>query len=512
MHYEFCPSKAFSLLDVRRIGRVDAHDLVQFLREHYVAADLEDARAIVREYDADLDLALSYHEFSQLVLPAANSGLRAIAEQRRYGCHYCAGAPLPYDCVNLLVRLCEKEIALQRHRNESKRQLLACPDFVKVRTFNELSRGFHSVCVPDLLRFCETHGFFPRREDVEAILRRVDHDANQLISYDEFCELTQVQDATASPASPLKQPSPPATEESKEAAVASPAKKLDLSESEKVTLKKSSPAACLSPEQREAKEKSRADVQARIDNERARLDAEAEERRKAAAEAAAKREQELKEERERREAEAALKQKEREAELEKLREEREARLAEERAEREKRLAEAKAEREKREAELKKEMEERRARLEAEEAARAEALKAEQIENSMFLRFLKQLMAVERQNESLREMLFCHKAFSVTEAFRALDFDGSGTIEAGELADAFVKADCPMDAALAEKVIAAIDRDDDGSVDVREFAAAVTPLDASYRHPAHVGPLSFEQKYLYTQAWMAQLFELLEGLV
>jgi hypothetical protein len=34
------------------------------------------------------------------------------------------------------------------------------------------------------------------------------------------------------------------------------------------------------------------------------------------------------------------------------------------------------------------MEERRARMEAEEASRAENLKAEQIENSMFLRYLK----------------------------------------------------------------------------------------------------------------------------
>ena len=166
-------------------------------------------------------------------------------------------------------------------------------------------------------------------------------------------------------------------------------------------------------------------------------------------------------------------------------------------------------REKREAEIKVEMEERRAKMEADEAARLEALKAEQIENSMFLRYLKQVMTVERQNESLREMLFCHKTFSVQEAFASFDFNSSGDIDATELAEAFVKADCPMDAALADKIIAIIDDDDDKTIDLREFAQAVTPIKPECRHAAQVGHLSFEQKYLYTQAWMSQLYELLE---
>ena len=40
----------------------------------------------------------------------------------------------------------------------------------------------------------EKNGFYPRREDIEAILRRMDHDANRQISYDEFCELACVQE------------------------------------------------------------------------------------------------------------------------------------------------------------------------------------------------------------------------------------------------------------------------------------------------------------------------------
>ncbi len=46
--------------------------------------------------------------------------------------------------------------------------------------------------MPDLIFYLERNSFFPRREDVEAILRRCDHDANRMISYAEFCELTCV--------------------------------------------------------------------------------------------------------------------------------------------------------------------------------------------------------------------------------------------------------------------------------------------------------------------------------
>ena len=125
--------------------------------------------------------------------------------------------------------------------------------------------------------------------------------------------------------------------------------------------------------------------------------------------------------------------------------------------------------EKREIEIKLEMEEQKAKMEAEEAARVEALKAEQIENSMFVRYLKQVMTVERQNENLREMLFCHKTFNVQEAFTLLDANASGEVDAGELVNGFVKAECPMNIGLAEKIVAVIDDDDDNTIDIREFA-------------------------------------------
>jgi len=113
-----------------------------------------------------------------LVLPATNNSLRAIAEDRRYAYHFRPSEPLSYSTVNLLVRLIEKELGLQRRRNENNLRLARSPDFIKVRTFNDISRGLSYIHVADLTRYLENNGFWPRAEDIEAILRRIDHDAD----------------------------------------------------------------------------------------------------------------------------------------------------------------------------------------------------------------------------------------------------------------------------------------------------------------------------------------------
>lgn len=83
---------------------------------------------------------------------------------------------------------------LQRTRSDSKRQLADSPDFVKARAFDTIARGYHCINMPDLISYLERNSFFPRREDVEAILRRCDHDANRQVSYTEFCEMTCIVD------------------------------------------------------------------------------------------------------------------------------------------------------------------------------------------------------------------------------------------------------------------------------------------------------------------------------
>jgi len=46
--------------------------------------------------------------------------------------------------------------------------------------------------MPDLIVYLENNGFHPRTADVEAILRRCDHDADRAFTYEEFGELIDI--------------------------------------------------------------------------------------------------------------------------------------------------------------------------------------------------------------------------------------------------------------------------------------------------------------------------------
>lgn len=62
----------------------------------------------------------------------------------------------------------------------------------KLKTFHTISRGQTAVSMSDLIYYLEQNGFHPRTEDLEAILRRCDHDADRYLSYEEFCELVEM--------------------------------------------------------------------------------------------------------------------------------------------------------------------------------------------------------------------------------------------------------------------------------------------------------------------------------
>jgi hypothetical protein len=58
--------------------------------------------------------------------------------------------------------------------------------------FAQISRGRPEIMMTDLIWFCERQGFMPSTEDLEAILRRCDHDADRCLSFEEFAETVGV--------------------------------------------------------------------------------------------------------------------------------------------------------------------------------------------------------------------------------------------------------------------------------------------------------------------------------
>ena len=94
--------------------------------------------------------------------------------------------------TSMAVRILEKEKTLVNRRNEIKRDLFKHKDHQKLKTFHSLSRGRLDISMQDLIMYLESNGFHPRTEDLESILRRCDHDADRALSFDEFCEVIEI--------------------------------------------------------------------------------------------------------------------------------------------------------------------------------------------------------------------------------------------------------------------------------------------------------------------------------
>jgi hypothetical protein len=92
----------------------------------------------------------------------------------------------------MVVRILEREMGLSEKRNDARTDLLKHIEHSKLKTFHDISRGDTLISMSNLILYLETNGFHPRTEDLEAILRRCDHDADRALSYEELCELTEL--------------------------------------------------------------------------------------------------------------------------------------------------------------------------------------------------------------------------------------------------------------------------------------------------------------------------------
>ena len=189
-HPDFEPMKVFETLNVDKSGSLDLAQFMEFFNAQYLKPEQHIVEALIQEFDSEARKSLGFDEFCQMILPAANSGLRSLSMGRRDSPYFRPSAPIPYEVISLLVRLLDKELSLHRMKTEALERIAKLEDFCRRKAFDGIARGYHSICMPDLIYFLEKNGFYPRREDIEAILRRLDHDANKMLSFEEFCELT----------------------------------------------------------------------------------------------------------------------------------------------------------------------------------------------------------------------------------------------------------------------------------------------------------------------------------
>ena len=188
---DFDPRVLFERIDLSRDSNITAEEILKFLSENYVKdTTLAECQDIIAEFDSNMDGTMAYDEFLNCFLPAANMSLRDYCiYSKRVTSYYNQQTNLPISVSSMAVRILEREKNMCRKRNEVRMDLFKNKQHQKLRTFNEISRGQVLITMPDLIVYLENNGFHPRTSDIEAILRRCDHDADRAFTFEDFNEL-----------------------------------------------------------------------------------------------------------------------------------------------------------------------------------------------------------------------------------------------------------------------------------------------------------------------------------
>lgn len=198
---------AFRLLDRYGLGYISVRDIQSFLDRQRIASTEEEVTLIVKQYDSDGDGRLSREEISNLLLPSCSPALRDIVLSR---------SPLPslsYDAEYALSRLFEREVLFHREVEAMRRDLGSRYDYSMLSGFQAIdTTGSSYIDRISLRRYINRAGLTVYDEDLDAIFRRCDTDADERLSYTEFVDsLTcryPVYRSTTYIASPVRNSSP----------------------------------------------------------------------------------------------------------------------------------------------------------------------------------------------------------------------------------------------------------------------------------------------------------------
>ena len=188
---DFEPYSAFKRIDRFRTGCISPFDLKELMRDNGVFITEQEALTAIRQYDADGFGSLSVGAFTRFTLPSTTPLLRNIATTRR-SYHVGYYELLPYPTESALVSLVESEIRFGRLVDEAKRTLSERADYSLTECFRSLDRlSLRRVDREDLREFSRVHGSPLLERDIDAVIRRVDTNADERLSYFEFAEFME---------------------------------------------------------------------------------------------------------------------------------------------------------------------------------------------------------------------------------------------------------------------------------------------------------------------------------
>jgi len=126
------------------------------------------------------------------------------------------------------------------------------------------------------------------------------------------------------------------------------------------------------------------------------------------------------------------------------------------------------------------LEEDRKKAQEEYEARKKQETERLIECTMFLRLVKLIVNQSRVTENAKEVLNSHRTFSCEKGFALLDKNREGKFAMDEILHVFAFHGIEVDSGALEGIVELIDDDEDGTIDFREWQAAVSPSSPSLR--------------------------------
>ncbi|CAI2360904.1 unnamed protein product [Moneuplotes crassus] len=187
----FIPAQMFCRIDKFSSGEIELNDILDFCEENGLNCTPREAELVISQFDENGNLKLSYDEFLQFVLPTTNERLRVMAEERTVPHGHPRERQLHPSLEDRMTRLFSKEIDFQRITERIRIDLQERYDFSLKGAFDQVDtsspQGF--IDRNEIRNFVEKHLKFLSEAELDAIIRRCDTDADEVLSYIEFSEL-----------------------------------------------------------------------------------------------------------------------------------------------------------------------------------------------------------------------------------------------------------------------------------------------------------------------------------
>ena len=174
--YDFDAYQIFKNLDIEGKNRIDAINIIEFLKNKGIYTSQEEAKLIILFYDQDFDGVLTYPEFINLV-----QSEKSIHKSPNFSPTDC----LSYNVDRSLGKLLEKEVELARMVLYILKDLRCRYDF-NIHDLYHSVKNWNFITSDSILNFLEKNGFSYLESDIKSIIKRMDLNRDGKIDLSEF--------------------------------------------------------------------------------------------------------------------------------------------------------------------------------------------------------------------------------------------------------------------------------------------------------------------------------------